>query len=107
LNQKTQEVIRSPQDLPEVGEWYVLHFGIKMEYDIEHGRKTWNPVVELAPVGSAEPHGRDYRVTFDLDNLKMFAGRLDGELYTPAENVIKVLRRMADDMERAVRGNDI
>ena len=103
LNLKTQEVIRSPQDLPEVGTWYVLYFGIPIGFNTEQGRKTWTPVVELAPVETVIPHGRDYRVTFDMDSAKVFTGKVDGELYTPAVDVIKALRMLADDMERAVK----
>ena len=102
LNPKTKEVVRSLPDLPAVGGWYVLYFGVPIGFDADHGRKTWSPVVELAPVETVLPHGRDYKITFDMDSAKVFTGKVDGELYTSAGDVVKALRRMADDIERAV-----
>ena len=100
---EVQEQIRTPENVPRLGEWYVLYFGVPKGFNTDTGHQTWNPVVELAPVGSVRNHGRDYLVNFDMDQAKIFTGRVDGELYSPAEDVIKALRRMADDMERAVK----
>jgi hypothetical protein len=94
------EVTRTPQDLPQVGEWYVLNLLTPIGYDSVKDCRTYDIEITLAPVSTITPHGRDFRVTFDMEQTKVFKANLAGHLLTRADKVVKALRQMADLVER-------
>ena len=99
LNPKTQEAIRSPQDLPEVGDWYVVSLRGPVDLDAETGRQIHVLDLIMAPCLSVEPHGRDCRVTFDMERTKQFVTKFPGQLFAKAGDVAKVLHGLAGSLE--------
>ena len=99
LRAKTQEIIRSPQDIPEVGEWYVV--SLRSLVDLDSGTDKQMHVIDVvvAPCLSVESHGRDYRVTFDMESTKDFAVKFPGQLFAKADDVAKVLHTLAENLE--------
>jgi hypothetical protein len=99
LQTKPQEVIRSPQDLPEVGGWYVVSLRNLVDLDSATGKQIHVLDVVCAPCLSVEPHGRDYRVTFDMERTKQFVAHFPGQLFAPAGDVAEVLHGLAASLE--------
>lgn len=97
--QMTKEVIRPPHELPEVGKWYVVSQRSLVDYDAVTDKQMSVLDLIIAPCLSVEPHGRDYRVTFDMESTKQFVSRFPGQLFAKAEDVANVLHTLAESLE--------
>ena len=95
----TQEVIRAPGDLPQVGDWYVVSFRNTVDLDAAADKQIHVLDVIVAPCLSVETHGRDYRVTFDMERTKQFVAHFPGQLYSKTVDVAKVLHGLAESLE--------
>ncbi|MHB8084271.1 MAG: hypothetical protein ACYDHZ_00395 [Dehalococcoidia bacterium] len=99
VKNQTQEVIRSSQDKPQVGDWYVVSLRNLVDIDAEADRQIHVLDLIVAPCLSVEPHGRDYRVTFDMERTKQFKAKFPGQLFAKAGDVAKVLHDLAASLE--------
>ena len=96
---KTQEIIRSDQDLPEVGKWYMVSLRSLVDFDSVTDKQMQVLDLIIAPCLSVEPHGRDYRVTFDMESTKRFVGQVPGQLFAKAGDVANMLHTLAESLE--------
>ena len=96
---RVKEVIRTPQDLPVVGEWYVVSMRSLVDFDSEADKQIHVLDLIVAPCLSVEPHGRDYRVTFDMEKTKQFVSRFPGQLFAKVGEVAKVLHGLAESLD--------
>ena len=94
-----KEVIRTPGDLPAVGDWYVVSFRNTVDLDAATDKQIHALDVIAAPCLSVEAHGRDYRVTFDMERTKQFTAHFPGQLFAKAGDVAQVLHGLAANLE--------
>lgn len=99
LRPKTQEVIRTPQEMPVVGEWYVVSLRSPVNRDADTGMQVHVIEVTVAPCLSVDSHGKDYRVAFDMESTKEFSVKFPGQLFAKSGDVAKVLHTLAASLE--------